>query len=46
VNRDFAEMLQELSAAEAIGKADLIRNKRATARPKDLLHADNLENGT
>jgi hypothetical protein len=26
-----------------IGKADLIRNKRATARPKDLVDADNLE---
>jgi hypothetical protein len=27
-----------------IGKADLIRNKRAAARPKDLIDADNLEN--
>jgi hypothetical protein len=26
-----------------IGKADLIRNKRAAARPKDLVDADNLE---
>jgi hypothetical protein len=26
-----------------IGKADLIRNKRASARPKDLVDADNLE---
>ena len=26
-----------------IGKAELIRNKRAAARPKDLLDADNLE---
>ena len=28
-----------------IGKAELIVNKRASARPQDLLDADNLERG-
>jgi len=55
LSRDFAEMLSALSAAGAeflvvagmplpfIGKAALVRNKRAAARPKDLVDADILE---
>ncbi|HYH08571.1 MAG TPA: hypothetical protein VEK11_16060 [Thermoanaerobaculia bacterium] len=27
-----------------LGREELIRNKRASARPKDLVDADNLEN--
>jgi len=53
VNRDFAEMLAALSAAGAdyllvgadalIGREDLLRNKRATGRLRDLADAEELE---
>jgi hypothetical protein len=36
-------LVQEGQQFGAIGKSDLIRNKRASGRPKDLLDADNLE---
>ena len=40
MNRDFVEMLSELSAAGAEFLKDLVRKKRATGRPQDLLDAD------
>jgi hypothetical protein len=43
MNRDFVEMLSELSAAGAEFLRDLVRNKRATGRPQDLVDADKLD---
>ena len=43
MNRDFAEMLAAESKAPFLSREDLIRNKRATGRTKDLADAEEIE---
>jgi hypothetical protein len=46
VNLGYLELLRELSAAEArflVGREELIRNRRAVGRPRDLADIADLE---
>lgn len=43
---DFATPGVIFQIGQELGKAELIRNKRASGRPMDLIDADNLEHDT